>query len=279
MEKVLFYLGPLPIYKFGLTMALGILAGFWVVNWEAGRKQLDQDRIFNLVMLVVIGGLIGARLFYILAYAPGYYFQHAVDMLKIYEGGLSIHGGIIGAALAGWWYARKHHLDFWLLADTLVPGTILGQAIARIGCDVFGLPMAYRWPWGVMVGGSLLHPVQIYEIVLDLILFLILWGKRSGLKYQGQLFTNYLFGYALIRFIIEFFRDNPLILGPLTPAHLTSMLFMVIAIVLHIYLTNTNRIETDSLGRGWRVSWKALTGTILLGLASSGLFYCLSSLV
>ncbi|MGE5454889.1 MAG: prolipoprotein diacylglyceryl transferase [Methylocystaceae bacterium] len=275
MEKVLFEIGPFAVYKFGLTMALGILVGLWVINKEAYRTGQDQDKIFNLVILVVLGGLLGARLFYIFAYTPGYYLQHPLEMLKIYEGGLSIHGGIIGAMLAGWWYARRCRLNFWLMADMLVLGAILGQAIARIGCDVFGVPMAASWPWGVMVGGSLLHPVQLYETMLDLGLFLVLWGKRYGRNYQGQLFAGYLFGYALIRFSIEFFRENPLVIGWLTPAHITSVVFMGIALMLHIYLSRRSSIVAKAFGDGWRISYKVWLGTIMIALVGGGLFYLL----
>jgi len=237
MEKVLFEIGPIAIYKFGLSIALGTLAGFWIIDREARRTKQNSDQVFNLALLVLLGGLIGARLFYILAYAPGYYLQHPLDMLKIYEGGLSIHGGIIGGILAGWWYTRRCRLNFWAMADIIVLGVILGQAIARIGCDVFGIPMTSSLPWGVMVEGNRLHPVQIYETILDLGLFLILWGKKYRLKYQGQLLIWYLFGYALIRFIIEFFRENPLIIGWLTPAHITSIVLMILAIIGQLYLS------------------------------------------
>lgn len=277
MERVLLHLGPVPIYKFGLTIALGILAGFWLVNREARRTGQDQDQVLNLVILVVLGGIIGARLFYILAYDPGYYWQHPMDMLKIYQGGLSIHGGIIGALAAGWWYSQHSKLEFWSLADLLVLGTILAQAIARIGCDIFGVSMAHAWPWGVMVAGNLVHPVQIYETILDLGLFLVLWGKRDRANYRGQLFIWYLFGYALIRFGVEFFRDNPHIIGPITPAHLTSLVFIVLAILLHFIRSKRGKNDIAALSHQ-KISLKVWLGTIFLAIGGIVIFYWLSSI-
>lgn len=273
MEKILFHLGPIAIYKFGLTIALGILVGYWLVDREAGRRGFNRDQLLNLVILAVLGGIIGARIFYILAYAPGYYLQHPLDMLKIYEGGLSIHGGVMGALLAGWWYTRRARFDFWSSADLLVPGTILAQAIARIGCDIFGVPMTAIWPWGVNVDGNLVHPVQMYETILDLGLFLVLWGKRNRTYYSGQLLVCYLFGYFSIRFIVEFFRDNPLIIGPITPAHLTSVLFMAAALLIHVYRKRQacdsvifSTAEPGISGRVW-------LGTVIIALIGGGIFY------
>lgn len=274
MERVLLHLGPFPVYTFGVTIAAGFLAGLWLAGREAKRLGLDLEQVMELALGLMAGGIIGARLFYVLAYDPGFYLANPGAIPKIYEGGLSIHGGIIGAVLIGLWQTRRLKLDFWPTADIFAPSVILAQAIARIGCDVFGVPMQNHWPWGVIADGVLVHPVQIYETFLDLGLFLFLWGKRHRRTYPGQLFAYYLGGYALIRFVLEFFRTNPVLFGPITPAHLTSAAFVVLATILG--RRQARRASRSglvaSVPRYW-VSPKMWLSVVLVALTGAVVFY------
>lgn len=278
MDRILFSIGPFPIYTFGAGIAIGVLIALWLADREAKRRGIDSEVIFTLSLIVLIAGVIGARIFYILPYDPVYYWQHPLDFFKIYEGGLSIQGGLFGAILAGWWYTRKIKLSFWKAADILAPAVILAQGISRVGCDVYGKVMAQSWPWGVYFQGNLVHPVQIYETLLDFALFIFLWGMRDRQKYPGQIFVYYLGGYSLIRFTVEFFRINPLWLGILTPAHLTSILFVTAAIVLAVWASRHSLInhelplQTHLLWVSLRV-WSAM---FLLALISIGIFYTLN---
>lgn len=233
MDRILFQLGPISIYTFGAGLAIATGLSFWLAIHESKRFKMDPDQMWTLVMLVLVAGVLGARLFFVLFYSPAFYWQHPLDIFKIYEGGLSIHGGILGGILAGWWYTTRHAISFWKAADILAPALILGQAVARLGCDVYGKVMAQAWPWGVHFQGQLVHPVQVYEIVLDLVLFIFLWGKRDRQSYPGQLFIYYLGGYAGIRLLLELFRDNPSLIGGFTPAHITSTMFIIAAIALN----------------------------------------------
>lgn len=268
MDRVLLSFGPITIYTFGFTIALGILAGLYVIHKQSNRLGFNTDSLLEMVIVVLLAGIIGARLFFVAFYQPGYYLAHPGEIFQIYEGGLSIHGGILGSILAGMWYTRRKVLNFWQTADLLIPGVILAQAIARIGCDVFGVAMQYNWPWGVLVKGQLLHPVQIYETILDLILFVFLWGLKDRQQYRGQLFVYYLGGYAMIRFILEFARENPMVLGSLTPAHITSLVFLAASIYLG------RRLQTNQLAivgdyhhlwvNGW--TWLAAISIAVAGL-------------
>lgn len=240
MNRILFEMGPITVYTFGLSIAVGVIAAYYLAEREAKRLSLDADKVSTLFLILLAAGIIGARLFYVLFYDPAYYAQHLAEIIKINEGGLSIHGGIIGAILAGWWYCRKAELSFWFAADLLAPAAILAQGIARVGCDVYGKAMTVIWPWGVQMQGQVVHPVQIYETLLDLALFIFLWGQRDRQKYSGQIFIYYLGFYALIRFILEFFRSNPVLLASFTPAHITSVLFIMIAIGLAWWRSRQN---------------------------------------
>jgi len=277
MDRILFHMGPVTVYTFGASIAMGALIAFWLADREAKRLGIDTDQISTLSMMILVAGILGARIFFVMFYDPLYYWQHPLDIFKIYEGGLSIHGGILGAVLIGLWYTRKTALPFWAVADVLAPAALLGQGIARVGCDVYGKVMAAAWPWGVQVQGQLVHPVQIYETLLDLALFIFLWGKRERQRYEGQIFIYYLGGYALIRLILEFFRTNPIWIGILTPAHLTSILFITIALGMDRWHAKYGFIsaKTQKAIIFW-VNPRVWTAIIILASASLWIFYAIN---
>ncbi|MHB1125835.1 MAG: prolipoprotein diacylglyceryl transferase [Bacillota bacterium] len=240
MRRVLFELGPVHINTFGLTIALGVLVALFLAHREARRKGLDPDRILDFALYALIGGIIGARLLYILLYNPAFYLQNPMKVFAIQQGGLSIHGALLGGLLATLWFVRKHKISFWRLADTVAPSLALGQAIGRVGCDVFGVPMLRQWPWGVPVNGQLLHPAQVYEFLLNYGIFFFLWRRRQKNRYDGELFLTYVILYSLTRGIVELFRSNPVLFGPFSVAHGVSLLFVVVAVVAMHYLRSTS---------------------------------------
>jgi len=234
--KILFNIGGLSIHLFGATIALGILVGFFVMLSEAKRKGLDREKLSDLAMYTIVIGIIGARLNYILAFNPSYYIQNPKEIFMINQGGLSIQGALIAGTIFAILYMKKKNIPIWKTADAFAPAIIMGQAIGRVGCDVFGIPMIKNWFWGVNVGGQLLHPAQIYESILNYILFLVLWNKRKNTKYDGQIFFIYIIGFSINRFIVEFFRINPMIVGPISVAHLFSLGIILVAIIVMIWL-------------------------------------------
>ncbi|CEP67509.1 Prolipoprotein diacylglyceryl transferase [Moorella glycerini] len=236
MRRVLFYLGPLPVNTFGFMIALGILAAIFIILREARRKGLNEDKVLDFTLWALILGIFGARVGYVVVAGPAYFWQNPLQFFHLQDGGLSIHGAIIGGILAGLIFTRRYRLPFWRLADTVAPGLALGIAIGRVGCDVFGRPMANAWPWGVMVNGQLLHPAQVYEFILDYLLFFYLWRRRKNVAYDGQLFIRFIILYATIRGIVEFVRYNPPVWGPFSVAHVASLAFIIVAALAGIIL-------------------------------------------
>ncbi|MGD9570075.1 MAG: prolipoprotein diacylglyceryl transferase [Sedimentibacter sp.] len=231
--KELFSIGPFHIYFFGLAVALGIAAGTIFAINEAKKRKISSEIITDIIIILVISGVVGARLFYILFYNPAIYFNNPIEIFKIYEGGLSIHGGIFTAVIAGYIYAVKKKISFLKLADIIVTALPLAQGIGRVGCDVFGKPMIKFMPWGINYGGQILHPAQVYEFILDYILFIILWRRSYNKKFEGELFAIYLISFPIIRGIVEFFRINPIIWGPFSISHLLSFILMIIGIFVY----------------------------------------------
>lgn len=238
----LFKIGHFSIYLFGVTIALGMLVGIFTMLKEAKRKGFNTDTIMDLTIYTIIAAMIGARLFYVLVFNLDFYLENPLKVFAIRDGGLSIQGGLIFGILFAAFYTRKRNINFWKVADCFAPGMILGQAIGRIGCDVFGVPMKGNYPWGVMINGQLLHPTQIYEAILDFILFIYLWKKRDNTRYDGQIFIHYIIGFSMIRGIVEFFRVNPIVFGNFTVAHATSLIIIIVALFISKRIKEKNSI-------------------------------------
>ncbi len=220
--------------------AIGILCGLYIIRREVRRKQLplSDDDVINFVMLSVVGGIIGARLYYV-GLSWSNYAHNLWEILKVWHGGLAIHGGIIGGTLAGWWFVRKHQVSFWKMADIAAPPSILGQTFGRFGNfmngDAHGLPTTMPWgivfPPGSIAGdqfpGIPLHPAMLYEMVINFGIFLLLWQIRTRPWKDGFLFCLYLILYSIGRFFVSFFRADNLMLGPLSMPHVISIVIIV----------------------------------------------------
>ncbi|GAA3650599.1 prolipoprotein diacylglyceryl transferase [Asaccharospora irregularis] len=238
----LFKIGGISIYLFGVAVSIAMAVGIFVMLREAKRKGLNEDSMWDLSIYTIIASVIGARLYYILVFDLSNYINNPIEIFQIQNGGMSIQGGILGGIIFAIWYTRKKKISFLKAADAFAPGIILGQAIGRVGCDVFGIPMKSQYLWGIMVNNQLLHPAQIYEMILDLILFIYLWRKREKIQYHGQLFIHYLIGFALNRALIEFVRENPIVFGSLTVAHVTSFVIIVVAIIAGNKIKNHSKV-------------------------------------
>lgn len=279
--KILFHVFGIPVHFFGVMIALGILAGLVAAFFEVKRKKLDAEKMFDLILYSAISAVITARLFYILFYDLSYYIKNPAEIFKIYEGGLSIHGALLGAFVSAVFFIRKHNLSFFKYADALAPGIILGQGIGRIGCDVFGKVMTVPYAWGVKVEGQLLHPAQVYEFLLDYLVFFILWRKRKSIRYDGQLFIWYIILFSINRSVVELFRYNPSVAGWFSISHLLSVLFIAGAVIL-MFAIRKNRTDINASDKGnateHAIDWvKDIFITLALVIASLAIFYTVQS--
>ncbi len=272
--KTLFTIGRFQIPFFGTMIMLGVLVAMKILYYEAKRKNLNPNKVVDMAMTALLGGIIGARIGYIVFYDLGYYLKSPLQILKINEGGLSIHGGIIGGVIAALVFLNRNK-EFRVLeiADLATPPLILAQAIGRIGCDVYGVAMKTPKFWGIPVSGIVYHPAQVYEIVLDYLLFFYLWRRRINIKYQGQLFGNYLVGFALIRSAVELFRDNPKLAGIISVSHILSLL-LVISGLIWMKVTSKNRylVKDETKGQLMPLYIEGIT-VFVSAVISIGIFY------
>jgi len=248
MHPIIIELGPITIYSYGLMVAIAYLSGIYVARIEATRKDIKIDLVYDLLFYLTIGSVIGARLYYLLLFNPSSIIKNPVSIFKIWQGGLAIHGAILGGMVTGLLFSRFRRVPFWRLADLIAPSIILGQAIGRIGCflngccygvathSIFGV----RFPEGslpdIAYNGLAVHPAQLYELILNLIGFFALWSMRRRIKFDGGLFLLYLMIYSCARIMVSGLRgDNLYIWGTgIGMAQVVSSAIFVIALIVFI---------------------------------------------
>ncbi len=214
----------IPIRAFGVMVALAFLAAYWWSSREARRTgKIDPEAIGDLLMWVMIGGILGARILYVIVQWKEFA-DEPLLALQIWKGGLVSYGGFVGAFLSGWIFTRRRKIDYVTLGDVCMPGVLLGQAIGRIGCllvgDDFGkraegLPWAIRFPTDqpdsllpVHLRGEPLHPTQIYMMLQAFTIFLILSWVARHQRFRGQVFYLALILYPIGRSICEIYRGD-----------------------------------------------------------------------
>jgi len=222
MHPVLLQIGPLAIRWYGVMIALACLVGLLLAKKEAERKGIDKDKIEGFFLYAIIGAIIGARLYYIAFTDLSQLWMNPLSVFAIWQGGLAIHGAILSGILVTAFYTWRQNISFAKFTDTLAPSLILGQAIGRIGCffngDAHGFPTGLPWgvvyapesPAGQMFPGQPLHPTQLYEMILNIIIFIVLWKKRKNIKTDGRLFIFYVILYSAARIFVEYFRGDKL---------------------------------------------------------------------
>ena len=237
MDRVAFTLFGVDIMWYGILMATGMVLGVFIALREAKRLNIKEDDILNLAIIAIPCGLIGARAYYVI-FNWSYYSGNIAEILNFRGGGLAIHGALIGGILAGFIYAKVKKLNFFKLADCVVIGIPLAQAIGRWGNYLnkvaHGGPTDL--PWGIMVDGVKVHPTFLYESIWDLGVFIFLMVFRKKQKYEGQILAYYLILYSIGRFFIEGLRTDSLMLGPLRMAQVISLVFIIIGVVLNYVL-------------------------------------------
>ena len=225
MHPIIVKIGPFTIYSYGIMVAIAFLFGIFIARREAVRKNIKPGLVYDLGFYLLIGSIIGARIYYILFFGLKDFLAEPASIFKVWQGGLAIHGGIFGGIITSIIFSNARKISFWALADLIAPSIILGQAIGRIGCYLNGC--CY---------GINNQPTQIYELILDFIGFLLLWGLRKKIRFKGGLFLLYLMTYSVIRIIVSQFRADNLYLWNtgITLAGLSSLIIFIIAMALFI---------------------------------------------
>jgi phosphatidylglycerol:prolipoprotein diacylglycerol transferase len=237
VHPILFHVGSFPVHSYGVMMALAFVFGLWTATLRGRREKISGETIADVALWTMIGTILGARTVYVVTYWNDEFAgQPTSEIFMIQHGGLVFYGGLVGAIVAGMIYLRWKKLPLWKIADVFAPSIALGSVFGRIGCLLNGccygracdLPWAISFPPGNPLGSPTtpVHPTEIYDALLNLILYVFLAWLFRRKKFDGQLFATYLICYAITRSFVEYFRgdysDTHHHFG-LTPAQLVSV--------------------------------------------------------
>jgi phosphatidylglycerol:prolipoprotein diacylglycerol transferase len=246
MRPVLFEIpvfGGIPIYSYGVMLGLSLITGWYLALWLAQKDGLPKERIGSCYIWTAVFAVIGSRLLYVITNLDSFQAPRGelLDIVKVNKGGLVAYGGFLGGFISSWVYCARHRIPILAWADDAVPAIALGTAITRVGCLLFGCDFGAptTLPWGIrfgqnMIGGALqntpalakhladhrvpagstlslpVHPTQVYESLVGLLLVGILWlTRRFWRRFSGQIFCLWVMGYGVLRYLLELVRDDP----------------------------------------------------------------------
>ncbi len=251
-DPVAFQIFSFEIRWYSLAYIIGILLG-WVLSKKIFIKNLEINKKFDdYITYLIIGIIVGGRLGYIVFYNFNYYLNNILDIFKIWEGGMSFHGGLIGVICASIVFAKKNKQDYFLYTDVVALAAPIGIFFGRlsnfVNSELYGIPTEVPWAVTfVQVDNLSRHPSQLYEAVLEgIILFLILiyFRKKNYLEKPGLISALFLILYSIFRFIVEFFRVPDEQLGylilSLSMGQIISLIFVIFGIIL-FYVKNENK--------------------------------------
>jgi phosphatidylglycerol:prolipoprotein diacylglycerol transferase len=275
MYPELFKIGPFTIYSFGLMMGVGFIVASYLLTKELSRKGFDPGLGSTITLFAVAFGVIGSKLLYLLENWS--YFIESPFTSAFSPGGLTWYGGFILATFAIWRYAKKKEIPFLSVCDAAAPALALGYGIARIGCHLagdgdYGMPTDLPWAMiysngtyppsvafrdfpdivamygvdGVVPDDIPVHPAPLYETLLGIVVFLILWRLRTRVSVGGKLFMLYLILSGIARFGVEFIRLNERILFGLSEAQLIAAALVLAGALGFIKLSRKQEMIASS---------------------------------
>lgn len=257
MNPVLLDLGYIKIYWYSIMILLGAFVGGTLIIRESKKFKIPEDYITNLIMYCLIFGIIGARLYYCI-FEWDYYSNHLLDIFKVWEGGLAIHGGIIFGLIFIIIYTRKYKVNTFRMLDIIAVGLLIGQAIGRWG-NFFnseahgpattieflqGLHLPNFIIEGMKINGIYYHPTFLYESIWCLIGFILIFFLRKRYYCKiGQTTALYFIWYGIGRFLIESLRTDSLMFGNFKLAQIVSIILIIIGIIIYIIKTRGSKLD------------------------------------
>lgn len=263
---ILVELGPITIRWYGLLIASAVIIGLFLSQYLAEKRRINPELISDLSIWLVLAAIPGARLYYV-AFEWENYAQRPETIIAIWQGGIAIHGAIIGGAIAALIFARINRISFWQLADLVSPALILGQAIGRWGnffnSEAFGTPTDLPWKLYIppvnrppqYADEAFFHPTFLYESlwnvgIFALLIYLFFWGLKNPNRYRvGTLAFVYMVGYSSGRIWIEGLRTDSLMIGSIQVAQLISLFGIVVGILGLIWLYQMRHSLPDVISK------------------------------
>ncbi|WML54708.1 prolipoprotein diacylglyceryl transferase [Neobacillus sp. PS3-12] len=249
LNPIAFTLGPIQVHWYGIIIGSGLALALYLAIREGNKRGLPKETFADLMIWAIPISIICARIYYVL-FEWGYYSKHLSEAPKIWQGGIAIHGAIIGGVLTVFFFGRSKGISFWKITDIAAPSLILGQAIGRWGNfmnqEAHGGPVSRAFlenlhlPKFIIdqmyIQGTYYHPTFLYESIWDITGFILLVLLRRVNLRRGELFMSYLIWYSIGRFFVEGMRTDSLMLtSTLRMAQMISIALVVLAIVIIIY--------------------------------------------
>lgn len=247
IDPIIFSISHFMVRWYGIIVLAAIVTGVWLAAREAERKGFKKDDIYDGAVWVVIGGIVGARLFHVADHWSDMFAANPVRALYVWEGGLAIWGGVVGGLIAAALLARRRGWRLPRLLDAVAPGLVLAQAIGRVACiitgDAMGKPttgpfgFAYTSPNAMVPQlGVYYTPMPVYEIIINLGIFAVLWQLRKRNWPDGLLFLVYLTLYSFERFLLAFTSSYQIIALGLTQSQIVALTALAVAVSLAAWL-------------------------------------------
>lgn len=222
IDPIAFELGPLAVHWYGLMYLVGFASAWLLGRWRVkrGLTRVTLVDFEDMLFLAMLGAVVGGRIGYALFYQPGYYLHNPIEILFLWQGGMSFHGGLLGVVFSLWLFARRKKYRFLELGDLIAPLVPLGLAAGRFGNfingELWGRPTDL--PWAMIFPGAQdgigRHPSQLYQFALEgILLFVIVWWFARKPRMTGRVSAVFLMGYGVLRFIAEFGREPDAFLG------------------------------------------------------------------
>jgi phosphatidylglycerol---prolipoprotein diacylglyceryl transferase len=250
----LFQIGPFTVYGYGLMLALGFIAGSFLLTSEFKRCKLDPAIANNITLVGLLAGVAGSKMLYLIENWSAFISSPAEMIFN--PGGLTFYGGFLLASFSIYLYGKSKGISFFTIGDAIAPGLMLGYGIARLGCHLsgdgdYGFPTTLPWgtdyskgtyppsqafrdfpeitrqfPGGIVPNNIPCHPTPVYELIICALMCWFLWRKRKVIAPVGKLFTMYLILAGIERFAIEFLRPNPRFILGLSEAQLIALVLV-----------------------------------------------------
>ncbi len=259
IDPVIFHIGGFELRWYSVAIIVAVVAAVVIAARRAPKRGIAADEIYSLAPWIILGGLLGARLFHVIDRIE-YYLANPVQILMFQQGGLAIWGALVGGGAAGLIYAWRRHIHMGRLLDTLTPALLVAQIIGRLGCivngDAYGGITDLPWAFIYVHPNSLIpqnligvptHPYPVYEILWNMVsLGVLLWLERR-FKHDGLLFLSYLPLYSLGRFLLTFVRQETIVLWGLQQAQILAIAILVTSLTAFIYLYTRRGLPQKSM--------------------------------
>src|SRR3954470_12590575 len=253
IDPVAIAFGPLQVHWYGVIIGLAIILALYIAVRETEKRGLDKDVFMDLMLWAIPIAILSARLYYVI-FEWNYYSQNPGEIIAIWNGGLAIHGALIGGGITAIVFTKKRQVSFWQLRDIAAPSTSLGQAIGRwgnfINQEAHGGEVTRSFLENMQlpefiinqmyINGAYYHPTFLYESIWNIVGFILLILLRRVNLRRGELFLSYVIWYSVGRFFIEGLRTDSLMIGGLRMAQTISVVLILGAVLILIYRRKKN---------------------------------------